>query len=124
MISGVKNGTTDEDVSTHLMSRYGSKTDKKLRRSMMTVQSLMGPDRICKARYGVPHPDVDGAQFIQNSNPDTRVDSWKCGQDHGGKSNKGPNEWLAVKFAEMHDLYQGVQGKNSFSVRQYQQGIT
>ena len=44
---------------------------------------------------------------------------WKCAEAHDGTSTKGPNEWLAAKFDDLHDLYEGVQGKNAFAIRQY-----
>ncbi|ORY31676.1 hypothetical protein BCR39DRAFT_465497 [Naematelia encephala] len=61
----------------------------------------------------------------QSANPDSRGDRFKCGQDHDGterSTNAGPNEWLAKKFEDLHDMYLGVQGKNQFAIRQYQQG--
>ena len=52
-------------------------------------------------------------------NPSDLTNGFKCGQDHDGR-NDGPNEWLAAKFGEMHDLYQAVAGKSPFAIRQYQ----
>ena len=57
------------------------------------------------------------------SNVDGKANLFKSGQDDDGVSAKGPNEWLAIKFEEMHGLYQGVQGKSPFAIRQYQQGL-
>lgn len=57
-------------------------------------------------------------------NPDKMANGFRCGQKNDGTGNKGPNEWLAKKFEEMHDLYQGVQGKNPFAIRQYQQAAS
>ncbi|WVR09566.1 hypothetical protein IAU60_006635 [Kwoniella sp. DSM 27419] len=45
---------------------------------------------------------------------------FKCGQPNDGKGYTGPNEWLAKKFEELHDLYQGQVGKNAFAIRGYQ----
>lgn len=53
-------------------------------------------------------------------NPNPTADFFKCGQSHTGTAPKGPNEWLACKFDELHGLYEGVQGKNDFAVRGYQ----
>ncbi|ORX39393.1 hypothetical protein BD324DRAFT_577128 [Kockovaella imperatae] len=58
----------------------------------------------------------------REANPDRRGDLFKCGQAHDGKSGKGPNEWLASKFDDMHTMYSGMKGKNEFAIRQYQQG--
>lgn len=63
----------------------------------------------------VPAPDEDG-------NPSKMADGYKCGQTHDGSPSGGPNDWLAKKFDEMHDMYQGAQHKNSFQVRGYQKG--
>ena len=52
------------------------------------------------------------------------ADGYKCGQSHDGSVVDGPNAWLAKKFDEMHDLYEGAQHKNSFQVRGYQKGET
>jgi hypothetical protein len=57
-----------------------------------------------------------------NSNPNWVADRFKCGQSHDGSPTTGPNDWLAKKFDEMHDMYQGAQHKNSFQVRGYQKG--
>ncbi|OXH27539.1 DNA polymerase lambda subunit [Cryptococcus neoformans] len=43
----------------------------------------------------------------------------KGGQEKSSKSEKGPNEWLAEKFDQLHDLYNGQVGKNPHSIRQY-----
>nr|XP_018261046.1 uncharacterized protein I303_06763 [Kwoniella dejecticola CBS 10117]OBR83204.1 hypothetical protein I303_06763 [Kwoniella dejecticola CBS 10117] len=48
---------------------------------------------------------------------------FKCSEKHDGKGYSGPNEWLARKFEELHGLYQGQVGKNSFAIRGYQRGI-
>ena len=58
------------------------------------------------------------------ANPDADADRFRCGQKHDGASNAGPNEWLAKKFDDMHDMYQGVQGKNAFAIRQYMQAAS
>jgi hypothetical protein len=50
------------------------------------------------------------------------ADRFKCGQAHDGSATSGPNDWLAKKFDEMHDMYQGAQHKNDFQVRGYQKG--
>jgi hypothetical protein len=55
-------------------------------------------------------------------NPCLLGDNFKCGQKNDGSQTKGPNEWLAKKFEEMHDMYEGMQGKSFFSIRQYRQG--
>lgn len=46
----------------------------------------------------------------------------KGGQEKSRKSEKGPNEWLAEKFDQLHDLYEGQVGKNPHSIRQYRNG--
>jgi DNA polymerase lambda len=50
------------------------------------------------------------------------ADTFKCGQAHDGSATDGPNDWLAKKFDEMHDMYQGAKHKNDFQVRGYQKG--
>ncbi len=55
--------------------------------------------------------------------PSSEANGYKCAQDNDGSGAKGANEWLAVKFEEMHDMYQGVQGKSHFAIRQYIQGV-
>lgn len=57
-----------------------------------------------------------------DGNPNWVADRFKCGQSHDGSATIGPNDWLAKKFDEMHDLYQGAQHKNSFQIRGYQKG--
>jgi hypothetical protein len=57
-----------------------------------------------------------------DKNPSRMADGFICGQSHDGAPSDGPNDWLAKKFDEMHDLYQGAQHKNSFQVRGYQKG--
>nr|XP_019010474.1 uncharacterized protein I206_04943 [Kwoniella pini CBS 10737]OCF49255.1 hypothetical protein I206_04943 [Kwoniella pini CBS 10737] len=49
-----------------------------------------------------------------------KSDGFKCAQKMDGKGYTGPNEWLAKKFEELYDLYQGQVGKNSFAIRGYQ----
>jgi hypothetical protein len=61
-------------------------------------------------------------EAAQEGNPCRVADSFKCGQAHDGSATNGPNDWLAKKFDEMHDMYQGAQHKNSFQVRGYQKG--
>lgn len=46
----------------------------------------------------------------------------KGGQEKSRKNEKGPNEWLAEKFDQLHDLYEGQMGKNPHSIRQYRNG--
>jgi hypothetical protein len=58
----------------------------------------------------------------QKGNPCRVADGFKCGQAHHGSATDGPNDWLAKKLDEMHDMYQGAQHKNSFQVRGYQKG--
>lgn len=58
----------------------------------------------------------------EDSNPCRAADRFKCGQSHDGAPSQGPNDWLAKKFDEMHDMYQGAQHKNSFQVMGYQKG--
>nr|XP_019001289.1 uncharacterized protein I203_05994 [Kwoniella mangroviensis CBS 8507]OCF64750.1 hypothetical protein I203_05994 [Kwoniella mangroviensis CBS 8507] len=53
----------------------------------------------------------------------TKSNGYKCSQKNDGKGYTGPNEWLAKKFEELHDLYQGQVGKNSFAIRGYQRPI-
>ncbi|WRT70085.1 uncharacterized protein IL334_007079 [Kwoniella shivajii] len=65
----------------------------------------------------------DGSPERRNrsdTNPNPSADGYKCGQNHDGKGYTGPNEWLAKKFEELHDLYSGQVGKNSFAIRGYQ----
>ncbi|WWC91862.1 uncharacterized protein L201_006809 [Kwoniella dendrophila CBS 6074] len=72
----------------------------------------------------------DGEVLNENTRNVSKVDShqdsnrrgekFKCGQKHDGKGYTGPNEWLAKKFEELHELYQGQVGKNSFAIRGYQ----
>lgn len=50
------------------------------------------------------------------------ADNFKCGQSNDGSASKGPNEWLAKKFDQLHEMYEGVQGKSFFSIRQYHNG--
>ncbi|WVF67238.1 hypothetical protein IAT40_001986 [Kwoniella sp. CBS 6097] len=57
-------------------------------------------------------------QLSQNPNP--KADGYKFGRKNDGKGYVGPNEWLAKKFEELHSLYQGQAGKNSFAIRGYQ----
>lgn len=59
---------------------------------------------------------------MQGVNPCLVADKFKCGQNHDGADDKSPNEYLAKKFEEMYDLYQGVAGKDFFSVRNYRMG--
>lgn len=59
---------------------------------------------------------------VQGTNPCLVADKFKCGQNHDGADDKSPNEYLAKKFEEMYDLYQGVAGKDFFSVRNYRMG--
>lgn len=56
--------------------------------------------------------------------PDPHADASRCGQKNAGVVQTGPNEWLAKKFDDMHDMYQGVQGKNAFAIRQYMQAAS
>ena len=66
--------------------------------------------------HPVPIPTSD------DRNPSSVADGYKCGQTHDGSPSTGPNDWLAKKFDEMHDLYQGAQHKNPFQIRGYQKG--
>ncbi|WVQ94837.1 hypothetical protein IAU59_001920 [Kwoniella sp. CBS 9459] len=52
--------------------------------------------------------------------PIPRAAGFKCSKKIDGKGYVGPNEWLAKKFEELHGLYQGQVGKNSFAIRGYQ----
>nr|KIR88216.1 DNA polymerase lambda subunit [Cryptococcus tetragattii IND107] len=47
----------------------------------------------------------------------------KGGQEKSRKNEKGPNEWLAEKFDQLHDLYEGQMGKNPHSIRQYRNAV-
>ncbi|KIR24693.1 DNA polymerase lambda subunit [Cryptococcus deuterogattii 99/473] len=47
----------------------------------------------------------------------------KGGQKKSRKNEKGPNEWLAEKFDQLHDLYEGQVGKNPHSIRQYRNAV-
>ncbi|ADV23887.1 conserved hypothetical protein [Cryptococcus gattii WM276] len=47
----------------------------------------------------------------------------KGGQEKSRKNEKGPNEWLAEKFDQLHDLYEGQVGKNPHSIRQYRNAV-
>ena len=58
----------------------------------------------------------------REGNPCRVANAFKCGQNHDGSTTDGPNDWLAKKFDEMHDMYQGAQHKNEFQVRGYQKG--
>ncbi|KIR59252.1 DNA polymerase lambda subunit [Cryptococcus bacillisporus CA1873] len=44
-------------------------------------------------------------------------------QEKSRKNEKGPNEWLAEKFDQLHDLYEGQVGKNPHSIRQYRNAV-
>jgi DNA polymerase lambda len=61
---------------------------------------------------------------VPEGNPCRIADRFKCGQAHDGSATTGPNDWLAKKFDEMHDMYQGAQHKNDFQVRGYQKGMS
>lgn len=63
-----------------------------------------------------------GGEEVKEGNPCRVANGFKCGQAHDGSTTDGPNDWLAKKFDEMHDMYQGAQHKNSFQVRGYQKG--
>lgn len=73
---------------------------------------------------GTVHDEDQVVDDDLSGNPDSRGDYFRCGQKHEGMGNHGPNEWLAKKFEDLHDLYQGVQGKNPFAIRQYQQAAS
>jgi hypothetical protein len=61
---------------------------------------------------------------VGRDNIDPNGKYYKCGRKNDGTGEHGPNEWLAKKFDEMHDLYQGVPGKSHFAIRQYQQAAS
>ncbi|EIW71916.1 hypothetical protein TREMEDRAFT_26921 [Tremella mesenterica DSM 1558] len=54
-----------------------------------------------------------------HTNPDPLANVWRCGQSNDGNPLESPNERLAKKLDEMHDLYLGQTDKNPFSVRGY-----
>ncbi|RXK41478.1 hypothetical protein M231_01186 [Tremella mesenterica] len=69
-------------------------------------------------------PNSSNPQEINtNLNPNPSANGWKCGQVNDGNPHESPNEWLAKKLDEMHDLYLGQTDKNPFSVRGYRRGI-
>ena len=50
---------------------------------------------------------------------------YKCMQENTGEasgSNEGPNEFIAKKLDEMHDLYEAAIGKSQFSKQAYRKG--
>jgi DNA polymerase lambda len=69
-------------------------------------------------------PNELAGKVDDTRNPDPRGDHFKCGKDNDGNPSTGPNEWLAKKFDEMHDMYHGVPGKNPFAIRQYMQAAS
>ncbi|OCF34187.1 hypothetical protein I316_04137 [Kwoniella heveanensis BCC8398] len=73
-------------------------------------------DGVVEGSLSDPDPDPDP------DNPNPKADRFKCGKKNDGKGYVGPNEWLAKKFEELHSLYQGQVGKNSFAIRGYQRG--
>ncbi|WWD03793.1 hypothetical protein V865_001849 [Kwoniella europaea PYCC6329] len=64
--------------------------------------------------------DEDEVNKHSTTGVNTKINGYKCSQKNDGKGYTGPNEWLAKKFEELHDLYQGQVGKNSFAIRGYQ----
>nr|XP_019044000.1 hypothetical protein I302_07280 [Kwoniella bestiolae CBS 10118]OCF22930.1 hypothetical protein I302_07280 [Kwoniella bestiolae CBS 10118] len=69
--------------------------------------------------------DEEGEERIDqgenaNSTSVSSTNGYTCNRKNDGKGYTGPNEWLAKKFEELHDLYQGQVGKNSFAIRGYQ----
>ena len=87
-----------------------------------TIEAPEG-DAIVDAHGAGAELAVIGVEVEAAGNPDPWGDRFKCGKDDDG-SGTGPNEWLAKKFDEMHDMYQGVPGKNPFAIRQYMQAAS
>ncbi|ODN73397.1 hypothetical protein L202_07925 [Cryptococcus amylolentus CBS 6039] len=56
-----------------------------------------------------------------DSNPNPLADRFMFGRKNDKAGKNGPNEFLARKFEELHELYEGQPGKNAFSIRTYQQ---
>ena len=102
-MSGLKNGTIQEDDED---------AESLVDRAEDFDRGVIGSIRDF-APGEQDHPTVDpgGERF-------------RCGQKNDGNRDKGPNEFLAQKFEEMHDLYSGMQGKNPFAIRQYQQAAS
>jgi DNA polymerase lambda len=61
----------------------------------------------------------------ENGNPCPMADRFKCGQAHDGSPkspDEHPNEWLAKKFDDMHEMYSGAKHKNDWQIRGYRNG--
>ncbi|TYJ57995.1 hypothetical protein B9479_001354 [Cryptococcus floricola] len=56
-----------------------------------------------------------------DGNPNPLADRFMFGRKNDKVGKDGPNEFLAKKFEELHELYEGQPGKNAFSIRMYQQ---
>lgn len=115
MISGLKNGSIPEETEEQIV-RYPIHHSLTTSSTVTDDQMLEEEDMEAIPSSPVPISKSD------DKNPTRMADGFKCGQTQDGSPSEGPNDWLAKKFDEMHDLYQGAQHKNSFQVRGYQKG--
>jgi DNA polymerase lambda len=73
------------------------------------------------AKGSGPEQDQD------QGNPCPLADRYKCDQAHDGSPlspDEHPNEWLAKKFDEMHEMYSGAKHKNDWQIRGYRNGTS
>ncbi|KAK4689224.1 hypothetical protein P7C73_g887, partial [Tremellales sp. Uapishka_1] len=68
---------------------------------------------------GLMEGTVDEQEELGEEAEKADYTGFKCQQANDGSAKEGPNEWLAAQFDNLHDVYKGVPGKNSFSVLQY-----
>jgi hypothetical protein len=112
MISGLKNGSIPEETAIVRAAHCVRGLNR------LTWQDDEEEGEEPEGMFSAPASSNRG----DDSNPNWVADRFKCGQSHDGTATTGPNDWLAKKFDEMHDLYQGAQHKNSFQIRGYQKG--